>query len=266
MRKGSKLLKTVFICTLMTGVLLVFSACGKQSDNTQSQKPTANNNPALPEKTDAKTEADITEGAAQKEYEAENKIYEVAEPNSEDAPEISTLTFTYNGHTLTYPFSLKDMEDIGITFYDYIKDRTVSRRGAVGNIDGMTAPGEGKMVLVATNLSSEPLDIMDCTVTYIYSTNTKYAVNSVQPGTTTYEEVLALFGRDKEERKNTLHNENIRNEDELNLDMQLNYSAVFDEEGVVGDTYVDLTIIMNTDIESHQISDSVYSVLFERQR
>lgn len=198
-----------------------------------------------------------------KNYEAENKIYPVAESSSEDAPEISTLTLTYNGKTLTYPFTLRDMENIGISFRDYVKDKTVGRRLGMGNIDGETARGDGKMVIAVKNYTGDTASVMDCVVTYISNANTKVTVNSVQPGTTTYEEVLELFGRDKEERKNTLYNENIRNQNE-DLDFQLDYSASFDDENEVGDRYVQLTVLMNFDSEAHLLLDSVREVIYQK--
>lgn len=211
----------------------------------------------------AESTANAADSGKDKEYEAENKIYPVAESSSEDAPEISTLTLTYNGKTLTYPFTLRDMENIGISFRDYVKDKTVGRRLGMGNIDGETARGEGKMVIAVKNYTGDTASVMDCVVTYISNANIKVAVNSVQPGTTTYEEVLELFGRDKEERKNTLYNENIRTQNE-DLDFQLDYSASFDDEYEVGDRYVQLTVLMNFDSEAHLLLDSVREVIYQK--
>lgn len=255
------------ICIAFAAVMAVsLTACGENSSKNSGLGSPVTDSPTEGIQQTVANGADETTEAAgntdKKEYQAENKIYEVAEAGSEDAPAISTLTFTYDGKTLTYPFTLSDMENIGITFYDHIKDRTVSRNGIVGNIDGLTASGGGKINLAVKNTSSDPLNVMDCTVTYISTENPNVAINSVQPGTTTYEEVLELFGRDKEERKNTLYNENIRNEDELNPDRQLDYSAKFKEEGAVGKTRADLTIMMDVDTESRQILDSVYSVTY----
>lgn len=263
MKKFSRSIAAMLLCALLSGLLLIGSGCAKQERKPETTKPSAQQNPAASQETDAdESTADSTDNDDPKEYQEESRIYDVAEARSENAPAISTLTFAYNGQTLTYPFTLRDMENIGITFYDHIKDRTVDRRGGVGNIDGKTAPGEGDLRLAVTNLASGPVNVMDCVVTYINTTNIKVAVNSVQPQTTTYEEVLALFGRDKEERKNTLYNENIRNGD--NPDRQLDYSATFKEEGEVGSSCARLTIMMDVDLESYQMLDSVFRVVYEK--
>ena len=119
------------------------------------------------------------------------------------------------------------------------------------------------MVIAVKNYTGDTASVMDCVVTYISNANIKVAVNSVQPGTTTYEEVLELFGRDKEERKNTLYNENIRNQND-DLDFQLDYSASFDDENEVGDRYVQLTVLMNFDSEAHLLLDSVREVIYQK--
>ena len=100
---------------------------------------------------------------------------------------------------------------------------------------------------------------MDCVVTSIRTSNTNVAINSIQPGTSTYNDILRLFGRDKEERKNTLENENIRIKNEGMADNQLDYYAQFQD--LDGNSYfVTLTILMEREYDPDCLIDSVYSV------
>lgn len=192
-------------------------------------------------------------------YKPEKVTYDVTKYNATDVPAITNLTFTYNGTTLKYPFTLKDMENIGIKFGDYIKEKNCPKGKFIGNLEGYTTNSEPKIGLVVTNISSEDLNAMDCVVTSIWTSNTNVAINSIQPGTSTYNDILRLFGRDKEERKNTLENENIRIQNEGMVDDQLDYYAQF--EGPQKNTFdVTLTILMEREYDPDCLIDSVYSV------
>lgn len=264
MRKARKRITAVLFCILISGVLFISPGCQKQGNNMETRTSSQGGVSKSTEKAGNKetTEAGTgNENNENKNYKEESVIYEVAEKNGEDAPAISQLTLTYNGETLTYPFTLRDVENLGISFQDSIKEITVGKGGGRGNIDGRAGTNQGKIRFAVDNLTSEEINVMDCVVTYISTTNTLVAVNSVQPGVTTYEGVLELFGRDKEERKNTLENENIRNEDKINPEIQINYSAKVDEPGAMTE-YINLTIMMNS--EGNQILDSVYGVTYSR--
>lgn len=266
MRKARKGITAVLLCTLITGVLLISPGCQKAEKSTETGTFAQGSVSKSTEKAGDEETAKAGTGnenseSENKNYKEENVIYDVAVESGEDAPAISRLTFTYNGETLTYPFTLRDVESLGVSFQDSLKEITVSKGGGQGNIDGRAGTNQGKIAFAVDNLSGEEVNVMDCVVTYISTTNTLVAVNSVQPGVTTYEEVLELFGRDKEERKNTLENENIRNEDKVNLDIQLNYSAKVKEPGAMTE-YIKLIIMMNS--EGHEILDSVYSVTYSR--
>ena len=119
-------------------------------------------------------------------------VHKITEPNDEA---ITKLTFTYNGKTLTYPFTLKDVENLGLLVDDADKTKQISANSGMGGITVFTGSytEENKITLNVFNETGNTLSSSDCIVNYISTTNIKVSVNGITPGKTNYKNILEKF-------------------------------------------------------------------------
>lgn len=189
-------------------------------------------------------------------YEKENKIYEV---NNEKNEFINKLTFTYNGKTLTYPFTLKDMENIGVIVDEENKEKKIVANTGMGNINVYVEnyKYENEITLVVSNDTFTEQSSEDCVITYIDTHSIYTTVNGITPGKSNYMDILERFGRDDQKRKNTFYNENLRQKLENNLDNQMSYSSRDNKSNLYS-----LDIVFETD--NNQLVDRVVRVTYTK--
>lgn len=196
-------------------------------------------------------------------YKKEDKIYDVHKTNEPNNESITKLTFSYNGKTLTYPFTLKDVESLGLLVDEEYKIEQIRPGTGMGNIDVFIGNymDENKVVLGVVNETGNTISSGDCVVNYVSVTNEKISINGLTPGKTNYKDILEKYGRDSENRKNTFYNENLRQINEGDFSRTFIYSS--ESENFY---WCYLEISLEQDYENNSLIDSVQSVVYKQGR
>lgn len=214
-------------------------------------------------KTDKK-ETSVNENNKEKqqsEYVNEPIVYDVHDLSSENVEAITKLVFTYNNKSLVAPFTLKDMENIGISFDDHFMNEPIASGDGMGNIDGTTrfTYNDNLLHISVVNNTDTTLYSMDCVVDYISTSNTEVTINGITPGTSTYENILKIYGRDNKDRMNLFVNENKRQIKEGSFTNTFSYSSQNENF-----EWVYLNITLEVDNENNTLIDKVKTVTYKK--
>lgn len=141
----------------------------------------------------------------------------------ENGEKISQMSIEMGKEKIQLPCTVKELETFGLRPETSLK-----------NIKADTETfwkflREEKFIFVKIkNLSEVDCPIEDCYVTYVSSGSNNVYLNGINIEDTTYEDVLGIFGRDKEERSHT-YEEFLKEE---NLNEPLTYCVSVEEQSV----------------------------------
>lgn len=120
---------------------------------------------------------------------------------------IENMTLEYNGNTVSFPFTVKDLINIGFQYENLEQANELVKANSYadsGSVKLLTADKNGKLESISVwNASDTDKKYEDCYVCFITSYSDQITMNGITPRINNYNDVLSKFGRDVESRPDT---------------------------------------------------------------
>lgn len=211
-------MKKSMLLLLAIGMTICLVACGSKAEQTQggdAEKMTQEEMKEVLEVLEDDEDEEETSG--------KYRIYD----EDVDGNLVENMAFTYNGKTVTVPFTVGDLIDTGLVYKYDTQEMNMIEPGDfnMGGDDLLTANGSWVHV-IAYNTTDSTIPFKDCYVTDIAAESNEVTMNGVTSGVSTYEDVLELLGKDREDMSDTY------DKDDEDRVFWLSYSAEGTKESV----------------------------------
>ena len=122
---------------------------------------------------------------------------------------VRNVTVTYNKTKIKAPFKLQDFIDAGLEWDSENRGEEIVAPDEINNGESfLKIPGDEKVLYyVAQNLEKKETPLKNCTVVLLVTDSEKITINEITPNKSSYEDVIALYGKDVENRKSTYDEE-----------------------------------------------------------
>lgn len=182
----------LLLAICMTACLM---ACGSEAEQTRAEgeatEAVAEESEDAGEMTAEELQAAIEALEEDDEEETTGK-YRVFD-DYKDGELISNMAFTYNGQTVTAPYTVGDLIDMGLVYNSELRETEMVEPGELNkSYTDLYTANENWVHISACNTTDSPILLSECYVTEISANNNEVTMNGVTPGVSTYEDVLEL--------------------------------------------------------------------------
>ncbi len=187
---------------LILGMLLGLTACGGETTGEETTGTTTS-------QTESSADSDIEEATESTIDTVPEVEFDVTEADSssevqEPSESVNTMWIEYQGQKIDFPATVQELNQIGLSCPEELLGMEVATGENVSytvNTDG------GKIMIGAVNPSGETIACEECVIFMFGCGAEDVSMNGVVYNQTSYDEMIALLGKDVAERRDTAEEE-----------------------------------------------------------